>query len=223
MPNVITIDGPTSSGKSSVALQFANRIGYQYIDTGSIYRAGTLYILHHGIPMENDERVAQVFATLEVDFKMNAGKMHTFLFGQDVSDELHSLEVTSVVPVVAAHPKAREECKRIQRAIGIKQDTVMTGRDIGTEIFPDAKLKFFLTARPEIRAERRYKQIKEKNLEITYQEVLNDMLSRDKMDAEREASPFRKPADAVEIDTSDMSVEESVDELVAKFNDIFGK
>lgn len=221
MPNVIPIDGPTSSGKSSVALMFANRIGYQYIDTGSIYRAGTLHILQHGIPMENEERVAQVFATLDVDFKMNNGKMHTYLFGQDVSDQLHSLEVTSVVPVVAAHQRAREECKKIQRKIGEKQNTVMTGRDIGSEIFPDAKLKFFLTAKPEVRAERRYKQIKEKNPEITYQEILNDMLGRDKMDAEREASPFRKPEEAIEIDTSNMSVNESVDALVDQFKKSF--
>ncbi len=215
--NVITIDGPTSSGKSSVALLFANRIGYQYIDTGSIYRAGTYYILQHGIPMENEDRVAEVFASLEVDFKMISGKMHTFLNAQDVSEFLHSLEVTSVVPIVAAHKKAREECKRIQRRIGERQNTVMTGRDIGSEIFPDAPLKFFLTARSEIRAQRRYEQIKDKNPEITYQEILRDMMARDKMDSEREASPFRKPEGAIEIDTSDMSVDDSVDGLVNEF------
>lgn len=219
--NVITIDGPTSSGKSSVALMFANRIGYQYIDTGSIYRAGTYYILQHGIPMENDERVAEVFSNLEVDFKMIDGRMHTFLYGSDISDQIHSLEVTSVVPVVAAHAKAREECKKIQRRIGERQNTVMTGRDIGSEIFPDAHLKFFLTARAEIRAERRYKQIKERNPEITYDEILHDMLTRDKMDSEREASPFRKPEKAIEIDTSDMSVDDSVEALVVAFQNEF--
>lgn len=221
MSNVITIDGPTSSGKSSVGLLFSQKIGYQFIDTGRIYRAGALYILRHGVPIENEDRVADVFKDLNIRFEMVGEKQKLFLDDEDVTPYLHSPEITSIVPVVAAHAKAREFAKALQRKIGSAQDTVMVGRDIGSEIFPDAKLKFFLTASPDVRAERRLKQVQKVNPEITKEEILEDMLKRDDADSTREASPFRKPDDAVIVDTTYLTTEESVNKMLELFNQVF--
>lgn len=221
MSNVITIDGPTSSGKSSVGLLFSQKIGYQFIDTGRIYRAGALYILRHGVPIENEERVADVFRNLNIRFEMVGEKQKLFLDDEDVTPYLHSPEITSIVPVVAAHAKAREFAKALQRKIGSAQNTVMVGRDIGSEIFPDAKLKFFLTASPDVRAERRLKQVQKVNPEITKEEILEDMLKRDDADSTREASPFRKPNDAVIVDTTYLTTEESVEKMLEQFNQVF--
>jgi cytidylate kinase len=219
--NVITIDGPTSSGKSSVGLLFSQKIGYQFIDTGRIYRAGALYILRHGVPIENEDRVADVFKNLNIRFEMVGEKQKLFLDDEDVTPYLHSPEITSIVPVVAAHAKAREFAKALQRKIGSAQDTVMVGRDIGSEIFPDAKLKFFLTASPDVRADRRLKQVQKVNPEITKEEILEDMLKRDDADSTREASPFRKPDDAVIVDTTYLTTEESVNKMLELFNQVF--
>ncbi len=221
MSNVITIDGPTSSGKSSVGLLFSQKIGYQFIDTGRIYRAGALYILRHGVPIENEDRVADVFKNLNIRFEMVGEKQKLFLDDEDVTPYLHSPEITSIVPVVAAHAKAREFAKALQRKIGSAQDTVMVGRDIGSEIFPDAKLKFFLTASPDVRADRRLKQVQKVNPEITKEEILEDMLKRDDADSTREASPFRKPDDAVIVDTTYLTTEESVNKMLELFNQVF--
>lgn len=223
MSNVITIDGPTSSGKSSVGLLFAKKIGYQFVDTGAIYRAGSLYILKNGIPAENEERVAEVFSTIFVKFQTTEDAQKIFLNDEDVTDQLHNPEITSIVPVVAAHRKAREEAKRIQRKIGSLENTVMTGRDIGSEIFPESKLKFFLTASPEVRAERRFKQLIKVNPDLKLETVLSDTLKRDELDSTREASPFRKPEDAVTIDTTNMSTEKSVNKMIDEYKRVFGE
>lgn len=221
MSNIITIDGPTSSGKSSVGHLFAQKIGYEFIDTGAIYRAGAIYILKHGILAEDENRVAEVFSDIFVKFETKDGRQRIYLDDEDITDRLHSPEVTSIVPIIAAHKKAREEAKKIQRKIGSLTNTVMTGRDIGSEIFPESKLKFFLTASPEVRAERRYDQLKKVNPEITVDEVLKDMLKRDEMDATREASPFRKPEDAIVIDTTSMTTEQSVDAMLKEYRRVF--
>src|SRR3989338_1299833 len=173
--NVITIDGPTSSGKSSVGFLFSQNIGYQFIDTGRIYRAGALYILKNKIPIEDQEKVAQVFENLNVEFKSIEGKVKLFLEGEDVTAKIHSPEVTYIVPKIAANAKARYFAKQLQKKIGSQKNTVMAGRDIGSEIFPDAKLKFFITADVEVRAKRRYDQIKKTDPEVSFEEVLKGM------------------------------------------------
>lgn len=221
MSNIITIDGPTSSGKSSVGLLFSQKIGYQFIDTGRIYRAGSLFILRNGISVENEDRVAEVFSNLDVKFKIIGEKQRLLLGDEDITPYLHSPEVTSIVPIVASNKLAREYSKQLQRKIGNSENTVMTGRDIGSEIFPDAKLKFFITASPEIRAQRRFRQIQKTNPDVKFDEVLTDMVERDRADSTREASPFRKPADAVVIDTTKMTTEETVDKMLEHFHKIF--
>ena len=158
-----------------------------------------------------------MFENLNVEFKEIDGSQRIFLDGKDITEKLHLPQVTKVVPIIAAFPKVRELSKKIQRKIGSLQNTVMTGRDIGTEIFPDSKLKIFLTASPEIRAKRRYEQLKQKDLDISYEKVLEEMLKRDEADSIREASPFRKPDDAVEIDTTNLTTKQTVEKMLELF------
>lgn len=222
MPNVITIDGPTSSGKSSVGFLFSQKIGYQFIDTGRIYRAGALYILRNEIPVDNEDKVAAVFENLDVEFRHINGKVKMFLSGEDVNAAIHSPEVTFIVPKIAAFAKARAFAKKLQRKIGSEKDTVMAGRDIGSEIFPDAKLKFFITAAEQVRAQRRFDQIKQNDPNASFEEVLKNMEKRDMDDATREASPMRVPKDAVILDTSNMTTEETVDKMMEEYKKVFG-
>lgn len=221
MANVITLDGPTSSGKSSVGLLFSEKIGFKFIDTGAIYRAGCIKILDNGANLSDENATVDVFKNIYVDFRAQDHKQNIFLDGIDITDRLHSPEITKIVPIVAAMPKVREQAKKIQHAIGNRENTVMTGRDIGSEIFPDAKLKFFITASPEIRADRRFKQLTAKDPNITYDQVLNQMLERDKADSEREASPMRVPDRAVIIDTTNLTTVQTVEEMMKHYNERF--
>lgn len=210
---VITIDGPTSSGKNSVGFLLSQKLGYQYIDSGSIYRAGCIFILRNNISINDIERVVEVFKNLQIEVKQN-GFPRFFTNGEDVADRLHDPEVTRLVPIVAAIRQVREATKIIQYNLVNSKSTVMTGRDIGSEIFPHAKHKFYLTADVKIRVQRRFKQLIEKDPAVKFEEVLKDTEQRDKQDMEREISPLRIPADAVVIDNSNLNVEQTVEELL---------
>lgn len=222
MSKIITIDGPTSSGKSSVGLLFSQKIGYQFIDTGRIYRAGALYILRNSIPVEDEEKVAQVFKDLQVEFKEIEGKVKIYMQGEDITAQIHSPEITFVVPKIAAHAKAREYAKQLQRKIGGLENTVMAGRDIGSEIFPDSKLKFFITADVNVRAQRRYNQVKKTDPNVKFEDILMGMEKRDDTDATRKASPMRVPEDAITIDTSSLTTEETVEKMITEYKRVFG-
>jgi len=211
--DVITIDGPTSSGKNSVGFLLAQKLGYQYIDSGMIYRAGALKMLSGGITLDEKPKILEVFRSLDVQFKMNSGwKM--FLDGEDVTDSLHTPEISQLTSKVSAIWDVRKIMKVLQRKIADNGQIVMSGRDVGSEIFPDSKFKFFLTADVEVRANRRFKQLQKKDPETNYTAVLEDMIERDKRDSEREASPMRVPKDAVVIDNSKLSVEQTVEEIL---------
>lgn len=223
MSNVITIDGPTSSGKSSVGFLFSQKIGYQFIDTGRIYRAGALYILRNNIAQDDEEAVAKVFENLKIEFRDVEGKVRIFLEGEDVTNEIHTAEITAIVPKIAALPKARYFAKQLQKKIGSEKNTVMAGRDIGSEIFPDSRLKFFITASVKVRAQRRYDQIKKTNSDVKFEDVMRGMEVRDEKDSTREASPMRVPSDAIIIDTSNLSTEETVEKMMEEFKRVFGE
>lgn len=209
MEDIITIDGPTSSGKNSVGFLLAKKLGYQYIDTGMIYRAGCLKMLRNNIPENNVEKILEVYKSLDVKFE-NHNDWKMFLEGENVTNILHTPEISRLVPVVSAIPQVREIMRGIQRRIGEKGKIVMGGRDIGSEIYPDAKYKFWLTAQVQERANRRFKQLKEKDPSITYEQVLEDMKERDRRDSEREASPMRIPHGAITVDSTNLKVEETV-------------
>ncbi len=208
--DVITIDGPTSSGKNSVGFLLAEKLGYQYIDSGSIYRSGCIFILIHKISPETKEKVVEVFKNLQIEIRA----LRFFANGEDVTEHLHDPEVTKIVPAVSAIREVREAVKVIQYKSVKYKNTVMTGRDIGSEIFPDAKHKFYLTAAVEIRAKRRFEQLVNKNPSVKYEDVLSSMKDRDLKDSTREISPLRIPEGAVVIDNSKLNVEQTVEEML---------
>ncbi len=212
--DVITIDGPTSSGKNSVGFLLAQKLGYQYIDSGSIYRAGCIFILRNNIPLENKEGLVEVYKNLQIEIKSNDHEPRFFANGEDVTNHLHDPEVTRIVPIVSAIKEVREATKVIQYNLVNSKSTVMTGRDIGSEIFPDAKHKFYLTAVVEKRAERRFKQLVEKDPSVKYEDVLKAMEERDRQDETREVSPLRIPEGGIVIDNSNLSVEQTVEEML---------
>lgn len=211
--NIITVDGPTSSGKNSVGFLLAKKLGFRYIDTGMIYRAGVYQILKTGVSLDQQEKILDIYRNLSVEFTMDNGcKM--FLDGEDVTATLHDPEISDVTSKVSAIQEVRDIMKGIQRRVASDGGVVMGGRDIGSEIFPEAKHKFFLTASAEVRAKRRFKQLTKKNPSVKYDDVLKDMMERDKRDETRKASPMRVPEGAVIIDNSNLTVEETVKEML---------
>lgn len=211
---VITIDGPTSSGKNSVGFLLAQKLGYQYIDSGSIYRAGCIFILRSSISLDDLAKIVDVFKNLQIEIR----GQRFFANKEDITENLHDSEVTKIVPAVSAIREVREAVKVIQYKITENNNTVMTGRDIGSEIFPNAKHKFYLTADIKIRAQRRFKQLVQKDPSVSFNSVLKSMEERDKKDETREVSPLRIPQDATIIDNSNLDVEQTVDEMLKHIN-----
>lgn len=211
---VITIDGPTSSGKNSVGFLLAKKLGYQYIDSGSIYRSGCIFILKNNISLNDLEKVVQTFKDLEIEIKHEDHQERFFANGKDMTSRLHDPDVTRIVSPVSAIKAVREATKVIQYNLVRSKNTVMTGRDIGSEIFPNARHKFYLTADVGVRAKRRFQQLVAKNPAVKYEDVLKDMQERDKKDSTREVSPLRIPQDATVIDNSNLTVEQTVQEML---------
>lgn len=214
MEDIITIDGPTSSGKNSVGFLLAQKLKYQYIDSGSIYRAGCILILRNNISLNDVENMVKAYKNLKIEIKTQDHKLRFFANGEDVTDQLHDSAVTQIVSAVSAIKQVREATKVIQHELALPKNTVMTGRDIGSEIFPSAKHKFYLTASLEVRAKRRFKQLAEKDPSIKYEDVLRDMTLRDRNDSTRTISPLRVPEGAVVIDNSNLTVEQTVLEML---------
>jgi CMP/dCMP kinase len=206
---VIAIDGPAGSGKSTVARRLAQRLGLGYLDTGAMYRAVTFAALRRGIDPADTEPVVNLAKTVEMDVSDDGVQVD----GVDATIEIRGPEVSRAVSIVAANPGVREELVRRQREWAIERDGgVLEGRDIGTVVFPDAVLKAYLTARPEVRAERRAAEVQG----LDYETVASDMARRDALDSGRDADPLRRAHDAIEVDTSDLSIDEVVDGLVRR-------
>src|SRR3989344_661092 len=212
--NVVTIDGPTSSGKNSVGFLLSQKLGFQYIDSCSIYRAGCIFILKNNVALDDPAGMVEVYKNLRIGIKVVDQQQRFFANGEDVTAHLHDPEVTKIVPAVSAIKEVREATKEIQYKLVSSNSTVMTGRDIGSEIFPSAKHKFYLTATVETRAKRRFKQLVKKDPSVKYEDVLAAMEERDKQDETREVSPLRIPEGAVEIDNSNLNVEQTVEEML---------
>ena len=210
----IAIDGYSSCGKSTMAKDLAREIGYVYVDTGAMYRAVTLYAMRNGMFGDavtiDAERLKARMADIVVSFRFNeaAGRPDTYLNGELVENDIRTIAVSDKVSPVAALPFVREALVRRQQAMGKDKGVVMDGRDIGTTVFPDAELKVFVTASPEVRARRRYDELKAKGMEADYDEILRNVKERDYIDSHREVSPLRKAADAVELDNSLMTIDE---------------
>lgn len=203
----VAIDGPSGAGKSTIARLLAKRLGFQYMDTGAMYRATALYCLQEGIDPEEEERVVSQLPKIEIDLVRD----QTFLNGKDVSKEIRSALVTKAVSPVSSYAKVREDMVRRQREMAGEKSIVMDGRDIGTVVLPQATIKFFLTATAEERARRRF----EEQSELTYDEVLQDIERRDNYDRSRKHSPLRRAEDAILIDSTDLGIEEVVDKMIS--------
>lgn len=225
---IIAIDGFSSSGKSTMAKELARRIGYRYIDSGAMYRAVTLYALEHDMILSDGSvDAAALTAALDdihIDFLPCADGQHTLLNGRDVEKEIRSLRVSSSVSPVAVIPAVRHALVAQQQAFGNERGIVMDGRDIGTTVFPDAELKIYVNAPAETRARRRWLELQEKgDTTSTYEDVLENVVSRDHIDMTREESPLRRAEDAIDLDNSDMSIEEQNEWLINQFNRVTGK
>ena len=213
---IIAIDGYSSTGKSTLAKNLARELGYVYVDTGSMYRAVALYAMRNGFIEEgelNIEALKQALDQIELDFVHNPDKgfSEIFLNGEKVEGLIRSLEVSNQVSQVARIPEVRKKLVVLQQNMSGDKGIVMDGRDIGTVVFPDADLKIFLTASPETRAKRRYKEMYDEGRDITYESVLKNVSERDLMDTTRKDSPLVKAEDAIEIDNSHMNVQQTFD------------
>lgn len=202
MSFIIAIDGPAGSGKGTIASFIAEKLGFLNVDTGAMYRSVTLAVLRKNIDMNDKEKIIELAKTLQIDLKNIDGSIHAFLNGEDVSEEIRTPKVNASVSIVAAIKEVREIMVEHQRALAKDHDIVMEGRDIGTVVFPNANIKLYLEASAEERAQRRYKQNLEKGLEVPYEEVLESIKNRDKIDSTRADSPLRVPEDAVIVDTN---------------------
>ena len=209
---IIAIDGYSSSGKSTMARMLAKTICYRYIDSGAMYRAVTLYAMDHAlINTDGTVDTAGLIASLDdinIDFKLENDSQYTILNGVVVEDRIRSLEVSGHVSPVAAIPEVRHSLVKMQREMGATKGIVMDGRDIGTVVFPDAEMKVFCDASPERRAERRYKELTAKGENVTFEEVLANVVNRDRIDESRDESPLRCAHDAIRLDNSTMTIYE---------------
>ncbi len=224
---VIAIDGFSSCGKSTFAKAIAAKLGYIFIDTGAMYRAVTLYALEQGAIVEgvvDGERVEQLLGDVEISFRFNAerGASDIYVNGVYAEDRIRGIEVSNCVSKVSSIGAVREKLVAMQQQMGSERGVVMDGRDIGTVVFPDAELKIFMTADPKVRAERRYKELTAKGDEVTMEEILENVISRDQADMTRAISPLRRAEDALELDNSYMSVEEQMAWFMERYNKIVG-
>lgn len=220
---IIAIDGYSSSGKSSMARALAKAIGYRYIDSGAMYRAVTLWALRNRVisnGIVDEAHLISALPNIKIDFKVEGSSQRTLLNGEDVEDEIRQMEVSNNVSTISAIPVVRHALVAMQQAFGNEKGIVMDGRDIGTTVFPDAELKIFVDASSQTRAQRRYKELSEKGIAITYDEVLANVIHRDHIDETRKESPLRRADDAIGLDNSSMTIEGQNQWLIDRYNDV---
>lgn len=206
----VAIDGPAGAGKSTIAKTASKELGYIYVDTGALYRTVGVNALRKKVDMESDEAIASVLPDTSVDLKFIDGEQRMYLNGEDVSAEIRLPEASMAASRVSAVPEVREFLFDLQRDLAKKNDCIMDGRDIGTVVLPDAQVKIFLTASPECRADRRYKELTEKGVQVNYDDVLSDIVKRDYNDSHRAVAPLKPAEDSVILDTSGFELEQSI-------------
>ncbi len=211
----VAIDGPAGAGKSSIARAAAKELGFIYVDTGALYRAVGVYGLRNGIDNKNADAVAGMLPNISVELKFQDGVQHVYLNGEDVSEEIRTPPASMAASDVSAVPAVRQFLFDLQRDIAAKNDCIMDGRDIGTVVLPNAQVKIFLTASPEARAMRRYKELQEKGAKDTYEEVLSDLLQRDYNDSHRAVAPLKPAEDSITVDNSGLSLDDSIEQVLS--------
>ncbi|MCB0462947.1 MAG: (d)CMP kinase [Flavobacteriaceae bacterium] len=215
----IAIDGYSSTGKSTLAKQIATELGYIYVDSGAMYRAVTLYALQNGFISENNFNAndfVMVLHEIELEFKFNPeiGFAEMYLNGENVEQAIRTMEVSSFVSTISAVPEVRYQLVKQQQKMGKDKGIVMDGRDIGTVVFPDAELKIFMTASPEVRAQRRYDELTKRGDKVNFNEVFKNVQERDYIDSHRADSPLVKADDAIEIDNSNLTLDEQFQKIM---------
>lgn len=225
----IAIDGFSSCGKSTMAKDLAKQLGYIYVDTGAMYRAVTLFAMQHGLfnadGSVKTQNLQQQMGHINITFKFNklTGRPDTYLNNELVESNIRTLEVSNHVSQIAAIPFVREAMVAQQQRLGKDKAVVMDGRDIGTTVFPEAELKVFVTASAEVRAQRRYDELKEKGMPADFNDILKNVEERDYIDSHREVSPLRKAPDAIELDNSHMTIAEQSDWLMKLVKERIGE
>ena len=226
---IIAIGGFSSCGKSTMAKDLAHELGYIYVDTGAMYRCVALYALQHKLFLKDGEinipELEAAMPNINISFKLNkeTGRPDTYLNNENVENKIRTMEVSSHVSSIAAIPFVREALVAQQQKMGKDKGIVMDGRDIGTVVFPNAELKIFVTASPEVRAQRRYDELMEKGMEADYNEILENVKQRDYIDSHRDVSPLRKADDAIELDNSNISIEEQKQWLIKQYKRVCKK
>jgi cytidylate kinase len=220
----IAIDGFSSTGKSTVAKQLAKALGYIYVDSGAMYRAVTLYAMQNNLINEvsfNKEQLVTQLKDIEIIFKLNEklGFAEVYLNGQNVEKQIRTLEVSQFVSRISTLSQVRQQLVKLQKEFGKHKGVVMDGRDIGTVVFPEAELKIFMTASAEIRAKRRFKELLNKGESISFEDVFENVKSRDHMDSTRRDSPLIKADDAIEMDNSELTLEQQFNKVLSLANE----
>ena len=216
----VAIDGPAGAGKSTISRRAAAALGYIYIDTGALYRTVGVHALRLGVDTQNADAVAACLTDdLRVELRFLDGEQRMFLNGEDVSEAIRTPEASLAASAVSAVPAVRAYLFDLQKQLAHDNNCIMDGRDIGTVVLPDAQVKIFLTASPEARAERRYKELCEKGMDVKYEDVLADMIQRDYNDSHRAIAPLKPADDAITVDTSNIGLEESVALVIRTIKD----
>lgn len=212
----IAIDGPAGAGKSTIAKKAAEKLGYIYVDTGAMYRAMAVHFLNQGIDENEVEKMKEACKSANVTIEYEDGVQQVYLNGTNVTGRLRQESVGNMASVSSAVPEVREKLLELQRELARTSDVVMDGRDIGTNVLPDADVKIYLTASVETRAERRYQELQEKQQECSYEEIARDIEERDRRDMTRKTAPLKQAEDAVYIDSSNLNIEEVTEAILSE-------
>ena len=216
----IAIDGPAGAGKSTIAKTIAKKLEFIYVDTGAMYRAMALYFIRHEIDPKNEAAINKACPDIHVSINYEDGVQQVLLNGENVNGLIRTEEVGNMASKTSAYKTVRATLLDLQRDLAKTANILMDGRDIGTNVLPDADLKIYLTASSKVRAERRYKELVEKGVKADFNKIEEDIIIRDRQDMEREIAPLKQADDAVLVDSSDMTIEEVVDAIVAEFEKV---
>ena len=216
----IAIDGPAGAGKSTIAKRLAKELGAIYVDTGAMYRAMAYYFIQKGVDKEDIDTITKLCKDVEVSISYENGEQQVILNGENVTGYIRKEEVGKMASVTSAVPEVRAALLDLQRDMAKTSDILMDGRDIGTNVLPDASLKIYLTASADVRAKRRYDELKEKGADCDIEQIKTDIIARDKQDMEREIAPLCQAEDAILVDSSDMSIPQVIDTIISEFKKI---